>query len=166
MKHLSAILAALVLALTTAQAQAEGWMLEPGSGTSELRLVYSAGDTPNYVFACEATAIRVTNFGVTELLDLQTGQKVGDGADAVMTPGASLMALFTGKGQPDFLPAESVHNAATGWDMTIRLPKGDKQLKILEKSDMVSLFTTGYTRAVGLSRDDRALAKDFLKQCG
>ncbi len=60
---------------------------------------------------------------MTELLDLQTGQKVGDGSDAVMTPGAALMALFTGKGQPDFLPAEAVHNAATGWDMTIRLAK-------------------------------------------
>ena len=157
-------LAALVLG--SGQAMAQGWVLTPAAAGQDLQLSYAATEqVPGYLFACTATDIAVTEFGVTELLDIQTGQKIPDAPGSVMTPGASLMALFTGKGQPDFLPAEAVPNAVKGWDMTIHFSKNDKRLRAFGKSDMISLFTTGYTAAVEMDKDDQALARGFLKQC-
>ena len=154
------------VALGSGQAMAEGWVLTSAAAGQDLQLSYAATDqVPGYLFDCTATEIAVTEFGVTELLDIQTGQKIGDEPGSIMTPNASVMALFTGKGQPDFLPAESVPNAVKGWDMTIHFSKGDKRLRAFGKSDMISLFTTGYTAAVEMDKDDQALARDFLKAC-
>lgn len=156
-------LAALVMG--SGQALAQGWALTPAAAGQDLQLSYTPEQGPSYLFDCTTTDVAVTEFGVTELLDIQTGEKIGDAPGSVMTPGASVMALFTGKGQPEFQPAESVPNAVKGWDMTIHFSKDDKKLRALGKSDMISLFTTGYTAAVEMGKDDRDLARDFLKTC-
>lgn len=107
----------------------------------------------------------ITEAGVTELLDLNSGNKIGDDAGAVMPEGSAMMALFTGKGEPKFVPGSAVKNPAGGWDVTIRLSKNDKQLKAAGKSDMISLFTTGYTMAVAMDANARAKWNDFMQRC-
>jgi len=82
-----------------------------------------------------------------------------------MPAGAALMALYAGKGEPDFLPAEAVMNPAGGWDLSIRIPKNDKSLKAIGRSDMLSLFTTGYTMAVPMDAADRRRWNDFMQRC-
>ena len=72
---------------------------------------------------------------------------------------------LAGKGDPQFVPAEAVKNPAGGWNLTIRLPKNDKQLKAIEKSAMMSLFTTGYTMAVQMDGAARAKWNDFMQRC-
>jgi hypothetical protein len=155
-----------ILLLTSSPALASGWVLRPATADQALQLSFNAGQTPAYLFACGEADIRVTEFGVTELLDIQTGHKIADEPGSVMAPGASVMALFTGKGDPDFMPAESVPNAVKGWDLTIRFSKTDKRIRALGKSNMLSLFTTGYTMAVDMDSESQALARSFLKQCG
>ena len=107
----------------------------------------------------------VTETGVTKLIDLKTGNPIGDDSAAVMPPDAAMMALFAGKGDPQFVPAEALKNLAGGWDLTIRLPKNNKQLKVIGKSDMISLFTTGYTMAVVMDADARTKWNDFMERC-
>lgn len=165
MKLFSATLFAAMALMGATPALAKGWQLTPAAEGHGLQLSYNAGETPAYLFECAASDVRVVNIGVTDLMDLQTGQKVPDAPGSVMTPGAAMMAIFTGKGQPDFQPAETAPNAVKGWDLTLRLAKTDKQLRALEKADMISLFTTGYTMAVAMDSESHALAKDFLKQC-
>jgi hypothetical protein len=107
----------------------------------------------------------VTQTGVTKLLDLKTGKPIGDDAEAGMPPGGAMMALFGGKGDPQFMPGEAVKNPAGGWDITIRVPKSDKQLKVIGRSEMMSLFTTGYTMAVAMDSASRAKWNEFIQSC-
>ncbi|ESQ82060.1 hypothetical protein AEAC466_19265 [Asticcacaulis sp. AC466] len=154
-----------VLLFTAPHAFAAGWTLSPPHDGHLVQLSLGAPEAPTYLFSCTPSNVRITYFGATELLDIQTGQKIDDAPGATITPGASVMALYTGKGSPDFMAAEAVANATKGWNLTITLAKDDKQLRQIEKSKMLSLFTTGTTMAVELSSDDRALVRDFLKQC-
>ena len=124
-----------------------GWELRPATGDHGAVLSVDAGETVTYRFECAPNDVIVTETGVTELIDLRTGNAIGDDAAAVMPAGAAMMALFGGKGDPKFMPAEAVKNPAGGWDLTIRLPKGDKQLKAIGKSEVIALFTTGITIA-------------------
>ncbi|HEY1605043.1 MAG TPA: hypothetical protein VGF77_05550 [Allosphingosinicella sp.] len=155
---------ALVLALS-ARADAAGWALAPAAGGHGAVLTFGAGAPLSYRFECAADAVIVTETGVTKLLDVKTGNRIGDDAQAAMPPGAAMMALFAGKGEPDFRPAEAAKNPAGGWDLTIRLPKGDKQLKAAARSETISLFTTGETAAVPMDADARAKWNDFLRSC-
>ena len=129
------------------------------------RLTYESGSQVAYKFECQPDAIAITETGVTDILDLRTNRKVGDGPDAVMPEGAALMALFGGNGTPDFQPASSVKNPKGGWDLTIRLKKKGKQLRAIRSSGMISLFTTGYTTAVPIDDATSAIWKGFLKRC-
>lgn len=99
------------------------------------------------------------------MLDLRTGETIKDGPNAVMPAGAALMALYGGKGEPKFVPAEAVKNSAGGWDLTIRLKRDDKQLKAIGKSEMISLFTTGFTMAVTMDDTARVSWNDFMQRC-
>jgi hypothetical protein len=153
-----------VLLAMPAQVQASQWALQAGGG-SALVLTYGAGERVSYRFECAPKEVIITETGVTELLDLNSGNKIGDDANAVMPDGAAMMALFSGKGEPKFIPGSAVKNQAGGWDVTIRLPKNDKQLKAMAKSDMMSLFTTGYTMAVAMDSDARAKWNDFILRC-
>jgi hypothetical protein len=45
------------------------------------------------------------------------------------------------------------------------VPKGDKQIKAIGKSDVMSLFTTGYTMAVVMDGAARATWNDFVQRC-
>lgn len=159
---------ALCVGLTTAApvlAATSSWNLRPATATAGEQLVFDSGDRMTYVFTCEPTDIAVTETRVTEILDLSTNQKVGDGPDAKMPEGAALMALYGGKGSPDFQPASAVKNPNGGWDLTIRLAKNDKQLRAVSSSDMISLFTTGYTTAVPIDSATKDTWKGFLKRC-
>ncbi|MEA3061674.1 MAG: hypothetical protein QOJ94_1455 [Sphingomonadales bacterium] len=160
---LACVLAAVVSTAAEA-AGAAGWDLQAAAEGRPLTLTYGAGQPLSYRFECAPDAVIVTETGVTKLLDLKTNKPVDD-AQATIPEGAALMALFGGKGDPQFLPAQAVKNPAGGWDLTIRLAKGDKQLKAVGKSDMVSLFTTGETAAVPMDPAARAAWNDFLARC-
>jgi hypothetical protein len=141
------------------------WQLHPAEASHGIVLAFSAGNQLSYRFECAANEVIVTETGVTKLMDVQTKKAVGDDAAAVMSPGAAMMAVYAGNGDPQFAPAEAVKNPAGGWDLTIRLPKDDKQLKAIGKSDMMSLFTTGETMAVTMDASARAQWNDFMKRC-
>jgi hypothetical protein len=147
------------------QAAPSGWVLHPADGARRELLTYGSGSPVSYRFECAANEVMVVETGVTKLLDLKSGKQIDDGPDAVMPAGAALMAVFGGKGQPQFQPAEAVKNPGGGWDLTIRLSKEDKQLKAIGKSEIMSLFTTGYTMAVAMSGEDRAMWNGFLDRC-
>jgi hypothetical protein len=161
---LAIVLAALVSTAARA-AGAPGWDLQPAADGRPLALTFAAGQPLSYRFECAPDAVVVTETGVTKLIDLKTGKPVGDDAQAAMPDGAAMMALFGGKGDPQFLPAQAAKNPAGGWDLTIRLAKGDKQMKAIGKSDMISLFTTGETAAVQMDGAARAAWNDFLTRC-
>jgi hypothetical protein len=153
-----------MLALS-AQARAADWQLQAAEGSHGAVLTYGAGQPVSYRFECAPNEVIVTETGVTKLLDLKSGNPIGDDEHAVMSPGAAMMALFSGKGDPQFVPAEAVKNPAVGWNLTIRLPKNDRQLKAVDKADMISLFTTGYTQAVAMDGAARAQWKNFMQRC-
>jgi hypothetical protein len=154
---------AAMFALNNA-AQAAEWQARPAEGDRGAVLTYGAGEPVSYRFECAGDSVIVTETGVTQLLDLQTGQPVDD-KQATLPAGAAAMALFSGKGDPQMVPAEAARNPAGGWDLTIRLRKADRQLKAIGKSEMISLFTTGYTIAVPLDAADRARWKAFMEAC-
>lgn len=160
-----------VLALATglaaaSPALAEGWELQQPTASNGLRLLYKGSGSASYLFECTESDVLLTELGVTDLLDLQSGKKVGDTPDAVMTMGAAMMGLYSdARSSPLLQPAETRHNAVNGWDMTLRLPKKDKGLRSLHKAGMVSVFTTGYTMAVALSDEDKGVVQGFLTGC-
>ena len=162
--HIKLMSLAFLLAMSV-QAKAADWALQPMEDGHGDILTYSFGDAVSYRFECAASEVIVTQTGVTKLLNLKTGSTIGDDANAVMPAGAAMMALFGGKGDPKFAPAEAVKNPAGGWNLTIRLPKNDKQLKAMGKSEMMSLFTTGYTMAVPMDGTSRAKWNDFMQRC-
>jgi hypothetical protein len=159
------LFAASLLLAVPAQDHGSGWQLQPADATHGAVLTLGAGDPLSYRFECGTEDVIITETGVTELMDLKTGKPVGDGPDAQMTPGAALLALFAGKGDPKFMPAAAVKNPAGGWDLTLHLPKGDKQLKAVGQSDMMSLFSTGQTMAVQMDASARATWNAFLRGC-
>ncbi|MES2498174.1 MAG: hypothetical protein V4618_18810 [Pseudomonadota bacterium] len=165
MWRFSTVISLGILFATAANADASGWQLHAADETQHLRLSYGLGEQVSYLFDCSAKEVIITETGVTKLLDLKTGAAIGDEAGAVMPAGAAMMALFSGKGEPEFAPAEATKNPAGGWDLTMRLPKDDKRLKAMGKGAMISLFTTGYTMSVPLSDDDRAMWKEFVQRC-
>lgn len=144
---------------------ADGWTVRPAEGDRGEVLTLISSGAVSYRFECAADAVVVTNTGVTKLLDLKTGKQIGDGPDAIMPPGTAKLAVFAGEGQPRFQSASAVRNPAGGWDLTIRLPKDDKQLKAVGKSEMMSIFTTGFTMAVTIDAKQRAIWNGFLDRC-
>ncbi|HMI18219.1 MAG TPA: hypothetical protein VK533_01610 [Sphingomonas sp.] len=162
--HLRILGIAVVLAIP-ASAQAGDWQLQPPTSDRSAVLTFGAGDPVSYKFECTPTELIVTETGVTKLIDLKTGKPIGDDAQAVMPEGAAVMALFGGKGDPQFRPAEARKNPAVGWDLTMRLAKDDKQIKAVSKGEMMSLFTTGYTMAVAMNSQSRAKWKEFMQRC-
>jgi hypothetical protein len=157
--------AALALMLA-APVSAEGWKtVGAGNGHGE-RLTLALDDARSYVFECAPDGVAITETGVTDLLDIRGGGgKVADAAGSSMPDGAAVMALYTGKGDPEFQPATYAANPTKGWDLTIRFAKGDKRLKALAKTEMLSLFTTGFTAAITLGAADRKMFAEFLGRC-
>ena len=164
LSHIATFAIAAMLAVS-GQAKVNDWHLQPAEQGRGVLLTFASGASVSYRFECTTTDVIVTETGVTKLLDLKTGKQIGDGADAVMPEGSAMMAVFGGKGDPQFKPAVATKNSAGGWDLTIRLPKDDKQLKAVGKSEMMSLFTTGYTMAVTMDAPARGVWNDFMKRC-
>ena len=155
---------AVMLAISV-PAEALEWQLYPASDSRGTLLTFHSDKAVEYRFECALDKVIVTQTGVTKLMNLATGAPVGDGQDAAMPRGAAMMALFAGKGSPKFVPAEALKNPAGGWDLTIELPKTDKQLKTVDKSDMISLLSTGYTMAAPMDADAHAKWNAFMEQC-
>ena len=88
--------------------EAAEWHLQPET-SSALVLTYGAGDPVSYKFECTANEVLVTETGVTKLMDLKTGNPIGDDAQAVMPAGSAMMALFGGKGDPDVYPESGAY---------------------------------------------------------
>ena len=153
------------LAVALSSAAAPDAALSPWELKSPNQLVYGRGDAPLYKLDCAGPELVVTQFGVTQLVDIQQHKPVGDSDGTELPPGAAFMALATDKTEPNLIPATSVRNAGTGWDMTIRLPKNDPGFLSLPRAKFVSLFTTGYTIAVTLGKEDRRIVSDFVSEC-
>jgi hypothetical protein len=155
----------LVLSLFSTPSLAGDWKTAgAGNGQGET-MTLGIDAARSYIFECTPSAVAITYTGATDLLDIRGKGKVGDAPGSVMPEGAALMALYTGKGEPQFLPAEYKPNPVKGWDLTLRMAKNDKSLKGLEKADMLSLFTTGYTAANTVDAKTRAQFKGFLARC-
>jgi len=162
--RVSVLTAAAILVLASPSWAGE-WKAVGASGGHGEQLTLAVDDTHSYIFECAPDAVVITETGVTELIDLKAKAKVGDAPGSVMPEGAAVMALFTGKGDPEFQTASYAANPAGGWDLTIRMAKGDKRLNALTKTDMFSLFTTGFTAAVTLNPAEKKMFADFLSRC-
>ncbi|MFZ5667877.1 MAG: hypothetical protein ACOY4K_00105 [Pseudomonadota bacterium] len=163
MKHL--LLAILVSAAAPAIAKdAPVWRVVGQPGDAVFALTVPIGDL-TWTFQCEAETVALMQTGVTELMDVQTGQKIPDEPGSKMTPGAAVMGLLTDKANSGMLPALARPNAVRGWDMLVRLPKNDSALRGMGKAKMIVVMTTGFTAAVNTSAEDRVVIADFLKRC-
>jgi hypothetical protein len=154
-----------------AVAQSAGWQVEGTRAAPPFRLVLpDAGQGVSYTFDCSGDTLRITETGVTELLDMNAGgnKKVADeGPDRVMPPKSAMMAVYTNKDKsPNFRLGTATANAEKGWDLTIEMPRNDKAFKALASANMMSLFTTGFTAAVTLEGANRKQVADFVKACG
>lgn len=138
----------------------EGWKVGPDS-----RIIFTDGGKTVYSLDCSGPGLVVTQFGVTRLVDLQRNRPVGDTEIGALPEGAAVMALATDEAEPDMVPASAVRSAGPGWDMTIRLPTNDPAFLSLPRAAFVSLFTTGFTRAVELSKSDRKMFAAFVSRC-
>lgn len=157
--------ALIVLSLFSTPSFAGDWKTAgPSNGRGETMILALDG-ARSYIFECAPDAVIITYSGATDLLDIKGAGKVGDSPGSVMPEGAAMMALFTGQGEPRFLPADYKPNPAKGWDLTLRIAKNDKALKGLAKADMLSLFTTGYTAANPIDAPTRAQFTAFLARC-
>lgn len=158
-----AALSALLLASTPSLA-ADWKIAGAGNGRGET-MTLEIDPARSYIFECAPDAVVITYTGVTDLLDIRGNGRVGDAPGSVMPEGAAIMALYTGKGDPKPLPADYKPNPAKGWDLTLRMAKNDKALKGLEKANVLSLFTTGYTAAIDVDADTRAQFAGFFARC-
>ena len=150
----------LLQAAPAPDAAATGWQL------GERVLTYSEAGNAVYRFDCTGSELVVTQYGVTSLLDVKANKPVADNAGTSLPEGASNMAINTDKTEvPKMVAASSARNPVRGWDMTIRLRKNDSDFRSLPRARMLSLFTTGFTRAVELSKADRTLIGTFVTQC-
>lgn len=156
----------LALAMISTPTWAGDWETNGAPEGRGETMVLRLDETRSYIFECTPNAVRVTYTGVTELLNIRGEGNVSDTPGSIMPDGAALMALYTGRGEPQFLPAEYKPNAVKGWDLTLRLSKNDKSLKSLQKASSLSLFTTGYTVANAIDAETRAKFTGFLERCG
>lgn len=165
MAYRSTVLLASSLLLVSTPCLAGDWKITgAGNGHGET-MVLEIDPQRSYIFECTPDAVAITYTGVTDLLDIRGKGKVGDAPGSIMPEGAAMMALYTGRGDPEFLPADYKPNPVKGWDLTLRMSKSDKALKGLEKTEMLSLFTTGYTAANTVDAKTRAQFKGFLARC-
>jgi hypothetical protein len=161
----SNVLLALGLLVVSTPSLAEDWKTAgSGNGRGET-MTLDIDAQRSYIFECTPNAVAITYTGATDLLDIRSKGRVGDAPGSVMPEGAAMMALYAGKGEPRFLPAEYKPNPVKGWDLTLRMAKNDKALKGLEKADMLSLFTTGYTAANEVDAETRTQFSAFLARC-
>jgi hypothetical protein len=132
--------AALLLFVAASAATGAPWeTVGPGNGHGE-KLTLSLDATHRYIFECRSDAVMVTQTGVTDLLNIGGKGRVSDAPGSVMPDGSAMMALYTGEGDPNFLPAVATSNPVKGWDLTLRIPKNDKALRGLEKAETISLY--------------------------
>ncbi len=107
----------------------------------------------------------ITETGVTELMDLETGQKVSDAPGSTITPLASSMGLFTDKVKPKLVLSVATLNPVKGWDLTITLQPTDAAFRSLKAAKSMSLMTTGWTGLVELAPQDRRVISTFVDGC-
>ena len=162
--------AAFALTITGALATESGdtWRQNGAPGTAQFSLSYgnsSSGD-PAYLFDCSGSAeVAITQSAVTELRDINTGQRVADQEAVPLVEGAAFMGLGTDVARPKLVPATATRNQHIGWDLTIRLDRRDRAFASLPFAGMVSLLTTGHTVIVPIGADDRSKIGEFVHEC-
>lgn len=156
----------LIAGALPASAQTSSWRVLGSTNAPPFKMSFSFGaQAVGYQFECRANAVVITETGVTQLMDPQTGQKISDAPGAEITPLASTMGLFTDKVQPKLAPASAKLNPVRGWDLTITLPADDPAFRSLKTATTMSLMTTGWTGLVELSPQDRKLISTFVDGC-
>jgi hypothetical protein len=156
----------LALLATAARAEPSPWQVEGSPSTPPFRLSLTLEDRNGaYQFECGPDEVRVTETGVTDLMDVFTGAKVDTAPGTIVPEGALSMALYTREVKSPMTKATAVPNATEGWDLTIVLPKTDAAFRSLATSKVVSLATTGWTTAVTLDDEDRKVIAGFVARC-
>jgi hypothetical protein len=163
-----AVLASVLAFAATAAAEPGAWRVEGQPGGSLYRLSLDGrGPNVTYAFECRPDGVLITETGVTQLTDIQTGKKVGDDPGSSITSGAAFLALMSDpKASPDLLPAKATPNPARGWDLSVVVPKTDKQWRALPRAKMMTLMTTGWTVGVKLDDAARKVIAGFVAGCG
>lgn len=157
----------LTLATSTAALAESNWRVAgaPGDTVFSLTTTANAEKGVTWTFQCEADTVALMQTGVTDLMDIQNGQKVSDEPGSTMSPGAAVMGLMSDKANSGFLSALARPNPRRGWDLLVRLPKKDRALRGMAKARMVVVMTTGFTIAVEIGPEDRPVIADFLTRC-
>jgi hypothetical protein len=163
-----AVLASALAFAATAAAEPGAWRVEGQPGGSPYRLSLDGlGPNVTYAFECRSDGVLITETGVTQLMDVQTGKKIGDDPGSSITPGAAYLALMSDpKSSPDLLPAKAAPNPVRGWDLSVVAPKTDKQWRALPRAKMMTLMTTGWTIGVQLNDEARKVIAGFVAGCG
>jgi len=160
------LLLGLVVSVAAVAEEASKWSVSGAPDNPPFTLMLPHQNRPFFVFDCSARDhVKVTQTGVTKLLDMKTNKHVGDGPNDVLTPGAAYMAIGVNDVEPNLVPAKGTHNPAGGWDLVIEIPKSEPAFVALGKAKMMTLFTTGHTVGVVLSDADRAVVGDFVSRC-
>lgn len=157
------LLALLSVLASTSPALAQAWQID---GQVPPGLTYTDDGAVIYRLECMPSGVVVTQYGVTKLTDLKANKPVGDAPGSVMSDGALFMSLATDKASPDMTRATAVPNSRFGWDMRIVISKRDRAYRTLPRATLISLFTTGHTRAVLPTETDRVALASFVERCG
>jgi hypothetical protein len=160
------VLGAAMIAATPALAQPSLWHVSggPAAPTFELSRTFPKVGV-SYRFVCQRNKVAITETGVTQLTDPQTGKPVGDEPGSRMTAGASVMALHTDTVEAKLFPAVATPNSPRGWDLTIELPTNDPAFQSLATAKQMTLMTTGRTGMVLLGPADRDVIAPFVRSC-
>jgi hypothetical protein len=159
------LVSCLLLTAGTASAEPTGWTVVNATDGETLMFDGFADKGVTYKFSCVGQTLTATEIGVTQLMNMADGQKIGDVPGSLMPPGAAVMTLFADRAKPAFIAADATPNAKFGWDLTIRLPLNNPAVRALPKAKSLSLMTTGWTGLVELGQSDRVTISSFLKSC-
>jgi hypothetical protein len=168
--EMNALIGAIVFALASTVwcgAEAEPWRATGGPETPPFMLTLAdpIGPGTAYKFECGAHEITVTEVGVTQLLDLKTGQHIRDEPGSTMPDGAATMAFRLGSGEGEFRSATAHSNNIRGWDLTIEIAKDDAAFLKFQTAEFVTLMTTGMTNLIKINAVDRTVIDNFVQRC-
>lgn len=165
MKRLVFTVSVAMLVAMSARAEPSTWRVEGSPTTPPFRLSEPLEERNGaYVFECRADQVAVTETGVTDLMNVFTGEKV-DAAPGTVPQEALSMALYTDQVKSPLSKAVAAPDPTEGWDLTIVLAKTDPAFASLATANSVSLATTGWTTAVTLDDGDRKVIAGFVARC-
>jgi hypothetical protein len=163
-----AVLIASLGFAANAAAEPSAWRVDGAPNSTPYRLAFTdKNGGESYEFECRSDGVLVKETGVTKLTDVHTGKLIGDEPGSSITSGAAFLMLVTNpKLKSDFSPASATPNSVRGWDLSMLLPKNDKQWRAFPRAKAVSLMSTGFTTLVELDDETRRLIAQFVEGCG